>query len=76
MMPAKSLTPLEIIAHELIHLLIYNKTKKIKLNYKQIEGIVYLFFTETKLKIIFPQYKLQSIAIHSKKLFKEAGFKK
>jgi len=59
----------EIIAHELIHLLIYNKIKKIKLNYKQTEGIVDLFFTETKLKTIFPQYKLQNIAIHDKKLF-------
>jgi len=61
----------ETIAHELIHLLIYDKAKKLKLSYKQIEGIVDLFFTETKLKTIFPQYKLQSIAIHNKKLFKK-----
>lgn len=61
----------ETIAHELIHLLIYNKTKKIKLNYKQTEGVVDLFFTETKLKTIFPQYKLQSRVIHSKKIFKK-----
>jgi len=61
----------EIIAHELIHLFIYNKVKKIKLDYKQTEGIVDLFFTETKLKTIFPQYKLQSIGIHNKKLFQK-----
>jgi uncharacterized protein YrzB (UPF0473 family) len=61
----------EIIAHELIHLLIYNKAKKLKLNYKQTEGVVDLFFTETKLKTIFPQYKLQSMAIHNKKLFQK-----
>ncbi len=61
----------ETIAHELIHLLIYNKVKKLGLDYKQTEGIVDLFFTETKLKSIFPQYKLQSIAIHSKKIFKK-----
>ncbi len=61
----------ETIAHELIHLLIYNKTKKIKLNYKQTEGVVDLFFTETKLKTILPRYKLQSIAIHNKKLFQK-----
>jgi len=59
------------IAHELIHLLIYNKVKRLKLNYKQTEGVVDLFFTETKLKTIFPQYKLQSIAIHNEKLFKK-----
>jgi len=59
----------ETIAHELIHLLIYNKAKKLKLNYKQIEGVVDLFFTETKLKTIFSQYKPQSIAIHDKKIF-------
>lgn len=61
----------ETIAHELIHLLIYNNVKKLKLNYKQIEGVVDLFFTETKLKTIFPRYKLQSIAIHNKKLFQK-----
>lgn len=61
----------ETIAHELIHLLIYNKAKKLKLNYKQTEGVVDLFFTETKLKTIFPQYKLQSIAIHNKKIFQK-----
>jgi len=52
-------------------LLIYNKVKKLKSNYKQTEGIVNLFFTETKLKTIFPKYKLQSIAIHNKRLFEE-----
>jgi len=61
----------ETITHELIHLLIYNKAKKLKLNYKQIEGVVDLFFKETKLKNIFPQYKLQNIAIHNKKLFQK-----
>lgn len=61
----------ETIAHELIHLLVYNKAKKLKLNYKQTEGAVDLFFTETKLKIIFPQYKLQNMAIHNKKLFQK-----
>jgi len=61
----------ETIIHELIHLLIYNKAKKLKLNYKQTEGVVDLFFTETKLKTIFPQYKLQSIAIHNKKIFQK-----
>lgn len=59
----------ETIAHELIHLLVYNKMKKIKLSYKQTEGVVDLFFIKTKLKTIFPQYKSQSIAIHDKKLF-------
>lgn len=61
----------ETIAHELIHLFIYTKAKKLKLNYKQAEGVVDLFFTETKLKTIFPQYKSQSVAIHNKKLFKK-----
>lgn len=59
----------ETIAHELIHLLIYNKTKKLKLNYRQTEGLVDLFFAETKLKTIFPRYKFQSIGIYNKKLF-------
>jgi len=57
----------ETIAHELIHLLIYNKVKKLKLNYQQTEGMVDLFFIETELKTIFPKYKLQSIGIHNKK---------
>ncbi len=61
----------ETIAHELIHLLFYNKVKKLKLNYKQTEGIVDLFFTETKLKTIFPRCKLQSRAIHNKKMFQK-----
>lgn len=59
------------IAHELIHLLIYNKVKKLKLNYQQTEGMVDLFFTETKLKTIFLKYKLQSIGVHNKKLFQK-----
>ncbi|KKP87707.1 MAG: hypothetical protein UR93_C0035G0003 [Berkelbacteria bacterium GW2011_GWA2_35_9] len=59
----------ETIAHELIHLLIYNKTKKLKLNYRQTEGVIDLFFTETELMTIFPKYKFQSIGIHNKKHF-------
>ena len=59
----------QTIAHELIHLLIYNKAEKLKLNYKQTEGIVDLFFIKTKLRNIFPDYKLQSIVIHDEKLF-------
>ncbi|MCX6723452.1 MAG: hypothetical protein NT094_05350, partial [Candidatus Staskawiczbacteria bacterium] len=50
-----------IIAHEIIHLSIYNKAKKMELNYKQTEGVVDLFFTETELSKIFPQYGLQSV---------------
>lgn len=60
----------ETIIHELFHLLIYREAKQMKLTYKQIEGVVDLFFIETKLKTIFPQYKPQNIAIHDKKLFK------
>jgi len=59
----------ETIAHEIIHLLIYNKAKKLKLNYQQIEGLVDLFFIETKLKDIFLKYKIQNIGIANKKLF-------
>jgi len=61
----------ETIAHELIHLLIYNKVKKINLNYKQIEGLVDLFFTETDLKIFFLDYQMQNIAEHNKNLFRK-----
>lgn len=59
----------ETIAHEIIHLLIYNKAKKLKLDYQQIEGLVDLFFIETKLKDIFPKYKIQNIGIGNKELF-------
>jgi hypothetical protein len=59
----------ETIAHEIIHLLIYNKVKKLKLNYEQTEGLVDLFFIETKLKNIFPNYKIQNIGAANKKLF-------
>ena len=59
----------ETIAHEIIHLVIYNKVKKLKLNYEQTEGLVDLFFIETKLKDIFPNYKIQNISIRNKKLF-------
>lgn len=59
----------ETIAHEVIHLLIYNKAKKLKLNYQQIEGLVDLFFIETKLKDIFPKHKIQNIGVGNKKLF-------
>jgi len=60
------------ITHELIHLLIYKKAKKLKLNYKQIEGVVDSFFLETDLKKIFPGYKRQKIAIYRKGIFKKA----
>ncbi|MDD5638439.1 MAG: hypothetical protein PHO28_00840, partial [Candidatus Pacebacteria bacterium] len=59
----------EIIAHEIIHLLIYNKVRKLKLNYEQIEGLVDLFFIETKLKDIFPKYEIQNVGVTNKKLF-------
>ena len=59
----------ETIAHEIIHLAIYNKVKKLKLNYQQIEGLVDLFFIETNLKDIFPKYKIQNIGVSNKKLF-------
>jgi len=56
----------ETIAHELIHLLIYKQTRKLKLNYEQTEIIVDLFFKKTKLKEIFPYYKMQNIPTHIK----------
>lgn len=59
----------ETIAHEIIHLLIYNKAKKLKFNYQQTEGLVDLFFIETKLKGIFSNYKIQNVGISDKKLF-------
>jgi len=59
----------ETIVHEIIHLLIYNEVKKLKLNYQQTEDLVDLFFIETKLKDIFPKYKIQNIGIGNKKLF-------
>lgn len=66
----------ETIAHEVIHLLIYNKAEKLKLNYQQIEGLVDLFFVETKLKDIFPKYKIQNIGIGNKKLFYKILYEK
>ncbi len=60
----------ETIAHELIHLLIYNKVKKLRLNYKQTEGVVDLFFTKTNLKNIFPDYQMQSTSEYNKRLFR------
>lgn len=59
------------IAHEIIHLAVFNKVKKLKLDYEQTEGIVDLFFTETEFKKLFADYKLQSIARHNKELFKK-----
>lgn len=59
----------ETIAHEIIHLAIYNKTKKLKLNYQQVEGLVDLFFIETRLKNVFPNYKMQNVGVANKKLF-------
>ena len=61
----------DTIVHELIHLLIYNKAKKLKLSYEQTEGVVDLFFTQTELKNIFPKYKMQNIANHNKKIFEK-----
>ncbi len=61
----------ETIAHELIHLMINSKAKKLKLNYQEVEGVVDMFFTDTNLSNIFQKYKLQSIANHSKKIFSE-----
>lgn len=51
----------ETIVHELIHLLIYNKVKRMKLSYEKTEGLVDSFFTKVELKRIFPRYKKQSI---------------
>lgn len=57
------------IAHEILHLSIYNKVRKLKMLPAQIEGIVDLFFKEMKLQDLFPEYMLQSIGVHDKKLF-------
>ena len=43
--------------------------RKLKLNYEQIEGLVDLFFIETKLKTIFPNYKIQNVGVANKELF-------
>ena len=43
----------ETIAHEIIHLLIFNKAKKLKLNYEEIESIVDLFLKKLSLKNYF-----------------------
>lgn len=61
----------ETIAHELIHLVILPKAEKMGLDYKQIEGVVDLFFKETDLKNLFPKYKLQSIGDHDNKIFQK-----
>ncbi|MBN2197621.1 hypothetical protein JW698_00250 [Candidatus Wolfebacteria bacterium] len=61
----------ETIAHEIIHLSILNKAKKLGLNYEQIEGVVDLFFKETALKKLFPSYKLQSIAKRNIEIFRK-----
>ena len=65
----------ETIAHEIIHLVIYNKVKKLKLNYEQTEGLVDLFFIETKLKDIFPNYNIQNIGDSNKELFYKINIK-
>ena len=57
------------IAHEIIHLLLYKKFTRMRLGYKQTEGMVDLFFTETDVKKIFPKYEKQTIAIHDKNIF-------
>lgn len=59
------------ITHEILHLAIFNKAKKLKLDYKQTEGAVDMLFKETELKRIFPEYKLQNIAIHNKLLLRQ-----
>ena len=56
------------LAHEIVHLSIYQKVKELKLNYAQTEGVVDLIFTETQLKNIFPDYQLQSGVVHDKEL--------
>lgn len=61
----------ETIAHEIIHLLIFNTVKKLALDYRQTEGLVDLFFVETDLKNIFPKYKVQSVGIGNKELLKK-----
>lgn len=58
------------IAHEIIHLSLYKKVNKINLSYEQTEGLVDLFFTETDLREVFPNYPKQNITIHDKKLFR------
>lgn len=57
----------ETIAHELIHLIVDPKIKN--LNYELNEGITDLFFKKTKLKTLFPEYRLQSIAKHDERIF-------
>lgn len=59
----------ETIVHELLHLLILNKVRKLKLDYETIEGLVDLFFIETRLSNTFPSYKIQSISKIDKVLF-------
>lgn len=59
------------IVHEIMHLLIFSKAKSLKLNYKQIEGVVDLFFKRTSLKKIFPKYELQRGVVHDFGLFKK-----
>jgi uncharacterized protein YjaZ len=66
----------ETIAHELLHLLIFNKAKKLRLDYQTTEGLVDLFFTETRLKDIFPYYKIKSISNTDKALFSKLVYKK
>lgn len=58
------------IAHEIIHLLIFDKAKKLKLSYEEVESIVDLFFKQTELKKIFPNYQLQNSIKHNIKQFK------
>jgi hypothetical protein len=59
----------ETITHELLHILILNKIRRLKLDYETTEGLVDLFFIETKLSDIFPNYKIQSISKIDKFLF-------
>ncbi|MDD5639424.1 MAG: hypothetical protein PHR47_01290 [Candidatus Pacebacteria bacterium] len=59
----------ETIIHELLHLLILNKVRRLSLDYETTEGLVDLFFVETRLSDIFPNYKVQSISRTDKVLF-------
>lgn len=61
----------QTIAHEIIHLMIFNRAKKLKLNYEQVEGSVDLFFIKTKLKDIFTNYKVQSMGDCDDRIFKK-----
>ena len=54
------------IAHEIIHLAIMDYVDKLKFGYEETEGVVDLFFKETSLVDVFPEYRLQDGIKHSK----------